>query len=269
MTPRPLGAHPAWTLLALAALLPCPAAAAVIPHAQAGARTVRVFAAASLQDAFRSLGARFEAEHPGTRLEFNFAGSQVLRTQIEQGAQADLFASADTEQVAALSRAGLAEPPVFFAHNRIVVVTPAKDERVRRLTDLARPRVRIVMAGPAVPAGRYADQALAALGRDPAFGAALEAAVRANVVSQESNVRAVLAKVQLGEADAGFVYETYARVAGGRVRVIALPPRAEVRTTCAVAMFRAARARPEALAFLHSLLGPEARALLTGLGFRP
>jgi molybdate transport system substrate-binding protein len=264
-----MGAHPAWTLLAFAALLPSPVAATVAPHARAAARTVRVFAAASLQDAFRLLGARFEAEHPGTRLEFNFAGSQVLRTQIEQGAQADLFASADTEHVAALARAGLAEPAVIFAHNRVVVVTPAQDERVRRLTDLGRPRVRIVMAGPAVPAGRYTDQALAALGRDPAFGAALEAAVRGNVVSQESNVRAVLAKVQLGEADAGFVYETDARAAGGRVRVIALPPCAEVQTTYAVAMLRAARARPEALAFLHSLLGPEARVLLRGLGFRP
>ena len=257
----------AWAVLSLA-LLSGPAKSAAA-RTEAKPTTIRVFAAASLQDAFRSLGARFEAEHPGTSLEFNFAGSQVLRTQIEHGAQADLFASADTEHIAALSRAGLAEPPVFFAHNRVVVVTPARNERVRRLTDLARPRVRIVMAGPAVPAGRYADQALAALGRDPAFGAALEAAVRGNVVSLESNVRAVLAKVQLGEADAGFVYETDARAASGRVRVIALPPCAEVRTTCAVAVLRAARARPEALAFLHSLLGPEARLLLRGLGFRP
>jgi molybdate transport system substrate-binding protein len=269
MTPRLLGAHLARTLLALAALFPSPAAAAVVPHAKTAVKTVRVFAAASLQDAFRSLGPRFEAEHPGVRLEFNFAGSQVLRTQIEQGAEADLFASADTEHVAALARAGLAEPPVFFAHNRIVVVTPAGNERVRRLTDLARPRVRIVMAGPTVPAGRYADQALAALGRDPAFGAALEAAIRGNVVSLESNVRAVLAKVQLGEADAGFVYETDARAAGVSVRVITLPPCAEVRTAYAVAVLRAAHARPEALAFLNDLLGAEARALLHGLGFRP
>jgi molybdate transport system substrate-binding protein len=248
-------------LVALAAVIALPV--------QARATNLRVLAAASLQDAFQSLGARFEASHPGVRPEFDFAGSQVLRTQIEQGAQGDLFASADTEHVAALARENLAEPPVIFAHNRVVVVTPAKAERVRRLADLGRPGLRIVMAGPTVPAGRYAEQVLVQLGRDPSLGKALETAIRANVVSQESNVRAVLAKVQLGEADAGFVYETDARAAAGRVRVIRLPERIDVQTTYAVALLRGASARATALAFQTFLLGPEARAILHGFGFRP
>jgi molybdate transport system substrate-binding protein len=252
---------PAGALLALAAVVALP------PEARAA--NLRVLAAASLQDAFHWLGARFEAAHPGVRLEFDFAGSQVLRTQIEQGAQGDLFASADTEHVAALAREGLAEPPAIFAHNRVVVVTPTKEKRVRRLADLGRPGLRIVMAGPTVPAGRYAEQVLVLLGRDPSLGKALETATRANVVSQESNVRAVLAKVQLGEADAGFVYETDARAAAGRVRVIRLPERIDVQTTYAVALLRGSSARGAALAFQTFLLGPEARVILRGLGFRP
>ncbi len=263
MTPRRwaigFAARSAVLLLAISLLAAAPSAA----------NALRVFAAASLQDAFRSLGSRFQALHPGLRVEFNFAGSQVLRTQIEQGAQADLFASADTEHVAALVREALADAPVVFAHNRLVVVTFARERRVRRLADLGRPGIRIVLAGPAVPAGRYADRALAALGRDPSLGPALEAAIRANVVSQESNVRAVLAKVQLGEADAGFVYETDARTAARRVDVIRLPASLDVRATYAAAVLRGSAVRPEAVAFQRFLSGAEARARLRGFGFLP
>ncbi len=263
MTPRPGACALA---VGSAALLLVAASSAT---AAARLVTVRVFAAASLQDAFRALAPRFEATHPGLRLEFNFAGSQVLRTQVEQGATADLFASADTEHVAALAREGLVEPPVIFAHNRLVVVCPAGASRVRQVTDLGARGVRIVLAGPTVPAGRYADRALAAVGRDPALGSTLEAAIRANVVSQEDNVRAVLAKVQLGEADAGFAYETDARAAAGRVRVLRLPESVAVRTTYAAALLRAAPQRGAALAFLRFLLGADARARLRGFGFLP
>ena len=244
-----------------------PALALLSSASSASAETVRVFAAASLTQAFREIGAVYGKARPGDRVEFNFAGSQLLRTQIEQGAPADVFASADPEHMEALRRKRLAVAPRVFARNRLVVVTPAGRGTVRRLADLARPGVKVVLAGPTVPAGRYALQALRKMNGVPPFPRDFSRRVEANVVSRETNVRAVLAKVALGEADAGFVYGTDAAAARGRVRVLPIPARLNVTATYPVAIVAAGRTKPGANAFMGEVLSPRGQVILRKYGF--
>jgi len=232
----------------------------------ASAGTVRVLAASSLTEAFGEIASGFEADHPGTKVEVSFAGSQVLRTQIEQGARADVFASADREDAAALARKGLLGPTRVFARNALVVVVPAGAARVASLAGLARPGTLVVVAGPAVPAGRYAACALRRLDGEGAFGPGFGARVRANVVSEETNVRAVLSKVALGEADAGFVYRTDAATAGGKVRVLELP--VSVVAEYPIGVLRDASDPGAAEAFVERVLGERGQAILRRHGFR-
>jgi molybdate transport system substrate-binding protein len=172
--------------------------------------TLTVYAAASLTDAFRELGRTLEAEHPGLTVQFNFAGSQQLALQIEQGAPADLFASADQRWMSYASEKGLvAGESAIFARNRLVAIVPQTNPaRIGGLADLARGAIKIVLAAEAVPAGRYSREALEKLSAAPGFPPDYARRVLANVVSQEENVKAVVAKVQLGEADAGLVYRS-------------------------------------------------------------
>ena len=247
------------TLRALAALV-CGAALA----APDGPRPVRVFAAASLADAFGALATELEAS--GLRVELNLAGTQVLRTQIEEGAEADVYAFADLDDAQALNARGLARAPQVFARNVLCVVTPAGAARVRTLADLARPGVKVVLAAPAVPAGRYAGEALERLERSGGLGGSYRARVLANVVSQEANVRQVLAKVALGEADAGFVYLTDA-ARNTRVAVLPIPDADNVVALYGIGLVRA-DASDEARAFVAAVLGPSGRRILQARGFR-
>lgn len=169
------------------------------PGGAGGKTPVRVFAAASLSEAFRALEREFEAAHVDADIELNFAGSQLLAAQLLEGANAQLFASANAAQ---LERVAAARPVLArqtFAANTLVLVV-REGGPVHDLDGLRAPGVRVVLAGEAVPAGRYAREALDALG--------LRAAVEANVVSNEASVRGVIAKLALGEADAGLAYAT-------------------------------------------------------------
>jgi molybdate transport system substrate-binding protein len=242
----------------LAALLSAAVAAAE------GPAPVRVFAAASLGDAFRALAAELEGQ--GLRVELNLAGTQVLRTQIEQGAAADVYAFADLHDAQALHARGLVREPRVFARNVLCVVTPAGTARVSGLADLARPGVKVVMAAPAVPAGRYAAEVLERLDQAGGLGVDYRARVLANVVSQEANVRQVLAKVALGEADAGFVYVTDA-AGNPRVATLALPEAANVVALYGIGLVRA-DASAGARAFVDAVLGPAGRRVLQARGFR-
>ena len=173
-------------------------------------RTLTVFAAASLSDVFEEIGQRFESEQPGVRLRISFGGSQRLRLQLEQGARADLFASANLEQIGRAQAGGLVENGRAFASNALALVVPAKNPAgLATLDDLANGDMRLVIAGPSVPAGALTRVVLTQLG--------LADVVLAGVVSEEESVRRVLSKVQLGEADAGFVYSTDALAAGDAV----------------------------------------------------
>lgn len=248
----------AWIAMALAVMSASPVHAA----------TLQVFAAASLREAFVEIGKRFEKDHPGERVAFNFAGSNVLRTQIEHGAAADVFASADELTMKRLRQDRAVEKPVTFAHNRLVLVAPP-DSPVRDIPDLARRGVRLVLAGTEVPAGRYAEQALRLMDKSGAYGTDFRARVMANVVSRDTNVRAVLAKVTLAEADAGFVYATDAAAARGKIRRVPLPERFSPTGTYPVAVVSRSRQKPLAEAFIRMLQGAEGRAILAAHGFRP
>jgi molybdate transport system substrate-binding protein len=181
------------------------------PNTAAEPRTLTIFAAASLTDAFTEIGEQFEAGHAGVTVTFNFGASNALAEQINQGAPADVFASANPKQMDAAVTSGRIDPGTVqvFARNRLVVVVPrANPGAVSTLSDLARPGLKIVLAAAEVPAGQYALDFLDQASLDPAFGADYKDAVLANVVSYEENVRAVFTKVALGEADAGIVYSS-------------------------------------------------------------
>lgn len=234
--------------------------------------TLRVFAAASLAESFRALGVAFEADNPGVRVAFNFAGSQTLRTQLEHGASADVFASADWRQMAALEEAGLlGSAPECFAANRLTVAAPAGSNAVHSLHDLARPDVTIALAADEVPAGAYARDTLGLMSADAAFHNDFAAAALANVVTNEINVRGVAQKVALGEVDAGIVYETDAKAGqyAHAVRVIEIPLRFNPAAEYPIAAL-AGGVRPEAaLAFIGFVQGDDGRAILREHGFAP
>ncbi|HET8645116.1 MAG TPA: molybdate ABC transporter substrate-binding protein [Vicinamibacteria bacterium] len=242
---------PAAALLAALAATAAPASA-----------PVRVFAAASLGEALRELAAELEPGGLGT--ELNLAGTQVLRTQIEQGAPAEVYAFADVEDARVLQRRGLVQAPAVFARNALCVVTPAARPRVRALADLAGPGVKVVLAAPAVPAGRYAARVLERL-EAGGLGAGYRGRVLANVVSQETSVRLVLARVALGEADAGFVYVSDAH-GEPRVAALTIPAAANVVAEYGIGLV-SPRPRAEARAFVQAVLGPAGRRILAARGF--
>jgi molybdate transport system substrate-binding protein len=233
----------------------------------ASAETLRVSAAASLTESFQEIARVFESAHPGDSVELNFAGSQVLRTQIEQGAPVDVFASADVAHADALKASGLLGPWQVFARNRLVVVVPAKESKVGRLQDVARPGTKVVVAGATVPVGRYTTQVLAKLSAAGLFGDDFQARVQANVASQETNVRAVISKVVLGEADAGFVYTTDAASASDKVRAIDIPERYNVVAEYPIGIVAKSATAEKAKEFVALVLGERGQEILRRHGF--
>lgn len=231
-------------------------------------RQLTVFAASSLTDAFNAMGPDFERANPGVRVRFNYGASSLLRTQIEQGAPADVFASADYAQMQPLAAAKKVDAPRTCARNRLVTVVPAGNPgKVNRLQDLARPGLRVVTTAPTVPIGRYTQEVLEKLGRTHGFPPDFAARVNASVVSRETNVRGVLAKVTLGEADAAIVYETDARTTA-RVKLIRVPEAANVIAEYPIAAVTGTRAHAEAGAFVRYVLSSKGRGVLKKYGFR-
>ena len=213
------------------------------PARSAPTTTLSVFAAASLAEAFGEIAREFERAHPGVRVQLNLAGSQQLATQIEQGAAADVFASADTRWMdEARDRSLIAGADSIFARNRLIVIVPRTNPaRIGRLQDLARRGVKLVLGAEAVPIGRYSREVLRNLSRDPAAGADFVTRVLANVVSEEDNVKSVVGKVQLGEADAGLVYRSDVTPAVSRfVHFIVIPDSANVVARDPIAVVRGA-----------------------------
>ena len=228
--------------------------------------TIRVFAAASLSDAFNELGAEYERANPNITVEFNFAASSALAVQINEGAPADVFASADTLQMAAVAREGVSVSPVLFAKNALVVVVPA-DSELEQFEGLANDGLRLALAGPDVPVGRYARQVLANASGPDGIRPDFESQVMANLRSEETNVRAVLTKVQLGEADAGIVYRTDAVAAGSNVKVIAIPEPFNVVAEYPIAVV--GDGGNAALGFVAFVTSSEGQAIMVKHGFSP
>lgn len=227
-------------------------------------RPLVVFAASSLTEAFGELERAFEQAHPAVDVQLAFAGSGVLRLQIEQGAGADVFASADVDHMGALTAAGRVHTARVFAHNGLVVIVPLDDRaQIAAFGDLPRAK-RLVIGGPTVPVGRYTrvmlDRAAASL------GAEFAAAVRANVVSEENNVRLVRAKVELGEADAAVVYHTDA-VASKRVRIVPVPAAFDVRAQYLIGLVEGSAAAEEAQRWVAFVASEAGRRVLARHGF--
>lgn len=230
---------------------------------------VTVFAASSLADVFKAIGASFQKENPGVTVEFNFGASSAIEAQLEQAAPADVFASADTANMQKAIDKGLPDgAAVTFARNLPVVVVPA-DNRAAILTpkDLAKPGTKIVFAAPEVPIGNYARQIIDKLAADPAFGAAFKDAVTKNIVSNEASVKAVLTKIELGEADAGIVYKTDALVSGAKVKTVAVPGSANVIATYPIAVIKTTKNRDASAAFVAYVAGPAGQQALKTAGF--
>jgi len=233
-------------------------------------RILTVFAAASLQEVFTALGDSLEHARPGLHVSCNFAGSQTLALQIAQGAPADVFASADDRWMTTLKDSGfVAGTPQMFAHNQLVVIVPASNPgKVTGLADLERGGLKLVLAADQVPAGRYARTVFANLAKTPGFPADFAARVAANVVSNEDNVKAVLTKVRLGEADAGVVYGSDVTPAvAADVRTIGIPPAANVIADYPIAVLTHAPDADDARAFVALVLSPTGQRVLAARGF--
>ena len=220
------------------------------------ATTLNVYAASSLTESFNAVGAAFHGAHPDIAVRFNFAGSPTLVTQIENGAQADVFASADTTNMDKVRTDGFtATTPAVFAHNELeLVVAAGNPKHIASLTDLARPGVVYIAAGPAVPAGKYAAQILT------------KAGVKVTPKSLETDVKSVVSKIELGEADAGIVYVTDVKAAGDKVAGVAIPDGDNVIATYPIVAVRSSAA---ADAFVRFVTSPDGQAILQRYGFLP
>ena len=216
-----------------------------------------VFAAASLKKSFTEIGEQFKAENPGSDIQFSFAGSSDLVTQLTQGAPADVFASADTKNMDKAADAGLlAEQPVNFASNTLIIVaTPGNPKNIASFEDLARPGLSIVVCAPQVPCGSATEHIEKATG------------VRLDPVSEESQVTDVLGKVRSGEADAGLVYVTDARGAGDTVTAVPFPESADAVNTYPIATLTQSKHADLAGKFVELVTGEAGQKALDAAGF--
>lgn len=223
--------------------------------AQSG--TLTVYAAASLKDTFTKIASKFEAAHPGTTVTLNFAGSSDLVTQITQGAPADVFASADTNNMAKLSAADLidGEPSNFATNVLEIAVPPSNPASVTSFADLANPGVKVVVCAPQVPCGAATETV------EKATGTTL------TPVSEESSVTDVLGKVTSGEADAGLVYVTDVKTAGDKVKGIPFDESDQAVNTYPIATVADSANKELAQDFITMVTGSEGRKVLSDAGF--
>ena len=219
--------------------------------------TVTVFAAASLKKTFTEIGTEFEKAHPGVEVTFNFAGSSDLVAQIQQGAPADVFASADTTNMDKATAASLtASTPVDFASNTLeIVVPPGNPAKIMSLADLAKSGVKVVLCAPEVPCGSAA--------------AKVEAAAKVDIkpVSEEQSVTDVLGKVTSKEADAGLVYVTDVKGAGDAVEGVEFAESSSAVNTYPIATLKASKNAAAAQAFLEAVTGDPGQGILAAAGF--
>jgi molybdate transport system substrate-binding protein len=250
---------------------PAPTSAPAPTAASAATGELTVFAAASLTAAFKEIGRTFGEANGGANVTFNFAGSDQLATQITQGAQADVFASANQKQLDVVIQAGeiISGTERTFVRNRLVVVYP-KDNPAKlvALKDLAKPGIKIVLANKSVPVGGYALDFLAKASKLPEYTDTYSPTVIKNVVSYEENVKAVLSKITLGEADAGIVYTTdAASIADGSIGTLDIPDDLNTIASYPIAVTKSARNADLAKKFVDYVLSNAGQQILVKYGF--
>lgn len=226
---------------------------------------LRVFAASSLTESFQEIARAFEKAHPEVNITLHFAGSQALRTQIENGAPADVFASANPAHLDALLIAKLLQTPSIFAYNRLVIVTPAQNPAsIESVQTLPHAR-RLVVGSAEVPIGRYTRQFLQRAA--DSFGDDYREEVERDIVSHEANVRLILTKVAMGEADAGIVYHTDARVRGDQVRTVAIPANLNIRADYPIAVTTGSENPVLARRWVEFVRSSQGQKILAARGF--
>lgn len=233
--------------------------------------TLTVFAAASLTESFNEIKGIFERANPGVKVEYNYAGSPALVTQLTQGAKADVFAAADQPNMDNATKGGvIAGTPRTFAKNKLVIIVP-KENRAGVTTpkDLAKPGIKFDTAQSSVPIAAYTQTVLDNFAKLPEYGADFKAAVNKNTVSQEDNVKAIVQKVQLGEADAGIVYATDAQAAADKLTLIPIPDAQNVIATYPIALVKDSKQAATGQAFLDYLTSTDGQAVLKKYGFAP
>lgn len=233
--------------------------------APAKPKEVIVFAASSLTNAFDEIAAAFEAGHPGVDVLASYGSSSDLATQLVEGAAADVFASANAKQMDVASQAGrITGEPVIFVTNRLAIIVPADNPAgIESFADLANPGVKLVLAAPGVPIRDYSDQSIALMG-----DADFQAAVYANLVSEEPNVRQVATKISLGEADAGIVYTSDVTPdIADLVLQVAIPDAQNVLAIYPIAVVESAPAGSLAQQFVDFVISAEGQAILQKWGF--
>lgn len=240
-----------------------------VGSAETSSHMLTVFAATSLTEAFTEIGRAFEADHPGVSIVFNFANAQALRTQIEEGASVDVFASANTKEMDTLVANGLVDKnvPKIFLTNKLVVILPADNPAaLEKLEDLGTPGIKLVLAAEEVPVGEYARQSFEQM--NVSFGTDFKDKVLANVVSNEDNVKQVVSKIQLGEADAGIVYTSDA-VAAPELKTIEIPDNLNIIAKYPLAPLTKSANVDLATQFVEYVLSTEAQGTLQKWGFGP
>jgi molybdate transport system substrate-binding protein len=236
------------------------------------AKTVTVLAAASLTESFTELGKLFESQNPGVKVAFNFAGSQQLAQQLDQGADADVFASASKKYMdaAVTSKRVTANNAKNFVTNRLVVIFPKDNPAgLKELKDLAKPGLKLDLEDKSVPAGQYSLDFLDKAVKDKSFDTSFKDNVLKNVVSYETDVKAVVSKVSLGEADAGIVYITDFNAASDKLGKMDIPDALNTVATYPIAAISNSKNADLANAFVALVLSPDGQALMAKYGFIP
>jgi len=233
-------------------------AATTATSSSAASGPVTVFAAASLTEALTDEQTALKSEQPDLHITYNFGGSGALVAQIQQGAPADVIATADAASMQKLVDAGVVETPQTFAKNKLqILVAPGNPKNIQGLSDLARGDVTFVTEDDTVPAGKYAAQALQSAGVTP------------NPVSKEADVKSAVAKVTSGEADATIVYLTDVTAAGSKGRGVAIPDNHNVVATYPIAVLRSAKDKEAARAFVDAMVSGSGQDALANRGFLP
>jgi molybdate transport system substrate-binding protein len=236
---------------------------------RSSAQALTVFAASSLSDAFGEIGTQF-GKTSNVKVDFQFAGSQILRTQLENGAKADVYASASRSMFDPLVTAKLLQTGSIFARNRLVVLVsePAKNQ-LKTLRDLAKPGVKLIIADKNVPAGQYTQNLLERLSKAPQYGPTFGNKVLQNVISEESNVRQVALKVVLGEADAGIVYSSDGVALQQKVKILKIPVQYNPLAEYPIGILNSSSDPSQAKAFVDFVRGPVGQKILQKWGFIP
>ena len=247
-----------------------PSAAASVTPSAVAANPLTIYGAASLKGVLDQMKTAWEAENPGSKLTISTDSSGALETQIEQGAPADVFLSADTSNPKKLVDKGLADGgAVNFAGNVLTIIVPAANPAgISSPADLAKSGLKVIAAGDDVPITKYAAQAVANLAKLSGYPADFVARYTANIASKEDNVKAIVAKVELGEGDAGIVYVTDAK-ASTKIATVDVPEAANVPAAYAGVVVKASRNTASARAFLAWFAGGDGQAILAGFGFLP